>query len=387
MVDMGQRGASQDGHALLEATRKSLRGARVDSRGRLWSRAPHLDLRVGPSGLTRGLAIYEAIVRALAASGLPLGISEEGSYVQVGDERLRIALREQTVRRPHEPTGKELADAKRYGSPIRTDRWDHVPTGEFVFVIEDGYRWAGGRQWTETKTKKMETLLDSIVEGLRAGAVIKRENRLDRERQSREYEARRRADAESQARQAQEQIRIDALVREVEAWQQARLIREYVAVIRATVGVEIRQELHDWVEWAVAVAEKLDPLPRRRFGFGSRARLPRFERRETRSFLQSLLLEVLVFSPLAPRLSPVVALHLAPGLLPTRDRGVRLAYSDDQKLLSTTDRGSWRRSTPVERSGPSAATSLPTESSSQPTTRNSRFVRFFSTVATAGMCW
>jgi hypothetical protein len=189
------KGSSASRRALLiEQTRQCLRSAN-DHQGRLWSRMPHLDLRVSRKSLARGLAIWGTILDTIERSGIVITLEEGKTIALVDGERLQITVRERQIKAKHEPTAKELVDKARYPSLYSGDRWDLLPTGQFVFVLEDGLLWGARTQWIEGLRHRIEDHLGSIAQGLRAAAAAKSAHRieLDEKRHAFEDEARREA--------------------------------------------------------------------------------------------------------------------------------------------------------------------------------------------------
>src|SRR5688572_3058032 len=214
-------------HDLLEATRRCLQ----DHKGRLWSRTPHLDLRVGRKGLARGLAIWKTILDTIERSAVEVVLEDGKTLALVDGERLQMTVRERQVKAKHEPNAKERADMVRYPTLYAHDRWDLVPTGQFVFVLEDDLLWGARTQWIEGPRHRLEDHLDSIAQGLRAAAATKRAHRIESEEQSRLYAEKARRKAELEARRLEEQRKVDELLRQVQAWRQAVEIRQFVAAL------------------------------------------------------------------------------------------------------------------------------------------------------------
>jgi hypothetical protein len=154
-------------------------------------------------------------------------------------------------------------------------KWRRTPlppklaTGVMVLAIKDAY--GGRKRWTDGKPKSLESCLDDFVRALRRATEIRKAARRQREEEARrdeeestrqEQERRRRARIEAERRR--EERRVANLSRDVERWQRASALRAYVAEARALLaarGKEGSLELDGYFAWALARADRLDPLP------------------------------------------------------------------------------------------------------------------------------
>jgi hypothetical protein len=89
---------------------------------------------------------------------------------------------------------------------------------------------------------------------------VQRKAELEEEERERKRQAER---AERERQKRQEQARVDRLLKSAGAFQQAREIRKYVEAIRATQTDNTTcsgEELERWSQWALAEAERIDPV-------------------------------------------------------------------------------------------------------------------------------
>lgn len=133
--------------------------------------------------------------------------------------------------------------------------------------------------WQDDEQGKVETRITEIaVEVIltaelqyREGTVRSYEWRVQRKAELEEEERERKRQAERAERERQkrlEQARIDRLLKSAAAFQQAGAIRKYVEAIRATQtanAVCSSDELEQWSQWALAEAERIDPVFGRKF--------------------------------------------------------------------------------------------------------------------------
>ncbi len=76
-------------------------------------------------------------------------------------------------------------------------------------------------------------------------------------------EAQRRYQEEQRRKEAQ--ARVDSMILEVEAWERARRVRRYLRALQRTAleqngRIDPGSEMDRWLDWAHAVADRLDPL-------------------------------------------------------------------------------------------------------------------------------
>jgi len=123
----------------------------------------------------------------------------------------------------------------------------------------------GPRQaWRDGKRQKVEGLLPEFLVALEEEAVLIgkkiEEEQAEQARVTRERAARRIAVAEYQ----QEKSAVEDLCSKAEAWNQAEMIRRYVAAVQAkgTKDGASSQEVSpkEWLSWARAQADRIDPL-------------------------------------------------------------------------------------------------------------------------------
>jgi hypothetical protein len=110
------------------------------------------------------------------------------------------------------------------------------------------------REWNDTKTKRIEDRLRDVIIALYFAIEAERlrNERFRKEAARRAAEEQRRW--EQQERERREREAVQELLAEAKAWEDARRLRGYVAAMR-----EVYAKPPAWAEWALGVADRLDP--------------------------------------------------------------------------------------------------------------------------------
>jgi hypothetical protein len=133
--------------------------------------------------------------------------------------------------------------------------------------------------WQDDEQGKVETRITEIAIQIiltaelqyREGTMRSHEWRVQRKAELEEEERKKKRQAERAERERQkrlEQGRIDRLLKSAAAFQQAGVIRKYVEAICATQtdnSACSREELERWSQWALAEADRIDPVVGCRF--------------------------------------------------------------------------------------------------------------------------
>lgn len=142
-------------------------------------------------------------------------------------------------------------DPKRSYS-YETSEWR--PTGLLSLRFENYVDVPIRRQWNDTETKRIEQRLREILIALyiTIEAERQRNERFRQEAARRAVEEQRRW--EQQERERREREEVQTLLKEAQAWEDARRIRGYVATMR-----ELGTKPLEWVKWALCIADGMDP--------------------------------------------------------------------------------------------------------------------------------
>jgi hypothetical protein len=145
--------------------------------------------------------------------------------------------------------------------------------------ILKGYRSeASEATWQDDDAQKLEAKITDIAVHLiftaetdyRADTKRRFEWRVQRKAELEEEQRKRKLEAERAERERQKRIeqgRVNRLLKDAAAFQQAGEIRRYVATIRDTQARDVwsGEEFQKWSQWALAVADRIDPTVNKSF--------------------------------------------------------------------------------------------------------------------------
>ncbi|WP_072377335.1 hypothetical protein [Hyphomicrobium sp. NDB2Meth4] len=214
----------------------------------------------------RRLRIWNALLLALSAQGCSGSINDEKAQeitASIGISHLRLTL-EIIPLRGHAAKDADASKRERLRLSLKSYRHDGPPQ-----TLAD-----------DEPEKPIEQRLRAIIVDL---MVIGEERYRADQIQSHKWTVQRRHERIAEARKAREEAvrkereriaalekaRVDRLLDEAQALQRARDIREYVAQVRTlnpTLDPPMPDDaLEQWAHWALAQAERIDPVRSRRF--------------------------------------------------------------------------------------------------------------------------
>ena len=231
-----------------------------------------LDLQVTRNTLDRALRLMDTLLKALEPSGFTARVdAEKGETLLVGGgTTLTVSVVEQITRTSHTPTRAEVRARDRYYDSFRVGarveypnipQFDWQPTGRLTLTVGS---WPS-RKWNDTERSLIDARLSGIVAAIVGLAEAKRAKEEEEERRRRTYEeARAQYEAQVCAR-SEERRRLRSQFRDASRLQRANRLREFIAAVedRAHHDGEPTPEKLQWIEWAKAKADWIDPLVRR----------------------------------------------------------------------------------------------------------------------------
>jgi hypothetical protein len=179
----------------------------------------------------------DTLLKSLEPRGFTAQVDEEKGHTHLvgGSTTLTISIVEQVTRTSHTPTRSEVQARDRYYHSFRVGaraeypnipQFDWHPTGRLTLAVGS---WPS-RKWNDTERSLIDSRLSGIVAAIVGLAEAKRANEEEEERRRRTYE-------------------------------EARAL--YETQVRARDDDELTPEKQQWLEWAKAKADWLDPLVRR----------------------------------------------------------------------------------------------------------------------------
>lgn len=260
-----------DAHPLVLATKRASEGARFEEgHGRQGydPRRKHLDIRVSPEQLNRALLVASALIPATEAVGAKWVIDTKGeTWISFNRQRMKVRFIEKMRQvpwvHPERPPLKKGEIGRPNWDAIAYPHWKKVGTGELRFEVEAYLPTGIQRIWGGGK-RQLETELSAIVAQLPvlAAAIEAREARYAAERLSAEQKRQTRIQA---ARDAETlKLQRERLLLSAQGHQQAAAVRAYCEHISVryqaeTLTLEDRLQLEDWLSWARAQADHIDP--------------------------------------------------------------------------------------------------------------------------------
>jgi hypothetical protein len=207
----------------------------------------------------RRLKVLNSLFLALAKFGAKPFIGRDKARdlaVMVGNQTLQLRL--------DHPSAK----------PNRHGEWSTRPgkADTLQLAIVDGSSEKPKRTWSETSERKLDDQLTEIVVELivqgeidyREGARRLYEWRIQRKAELEEEVRKRKAEAERKAREQlikEEREAREALLTQARALRDAGDIRTLVAAVTAQArNLGSEEAAKDWASWALAVADRIDPL-------------------------------------------------------------------------------------------------------------------------------
>lgn len=155
---------------------------------------------LGPKAMDRALAWLDDFLRQAEALGMRFEADPSGARLNVDGEPVPFRLEEKSDKIPHTPTPAELkikADRERWAFAYRSDPWpkyDHRPSGRLSIHIEANPYSGLRRSFADGKTRRLEALIEDILEAFRthAAAIAERRRQAEIARLKSEAQQRRR---------------------------------------------------------------------------------------------------------------------------------------------------------------------------------------------------
>lgn len=263
-----------DPHPLVKAASKRLkqRDGWSDCKGLRSAPDEVLNLQVTKDAIERALRLVDTLIKKLETMGVTVSVDAQAktTWLDIQGIQVSFVLTEYVARSRHEATPAETKARERYWSQTRwgnphnlpfpsIPQYDYTPSG--ILTISAG-RWPG-RNWRDTGRTSLDDRLGEIVNGLFS---LAEEIRVKQEEERRREEARRLAEERYQflkERLEKEQARFKHLELEAHNYERASRLRVYADAVEQNALASpdgLTEEARNWLAWARAKADWLDPL-------------------------------------------------------------------------------------------------------------------------------
>ncbi|MGF6222002.1 hypothetical protein [Pseudomonas sp. YL-218 TE3947] len=254
-------------HPLVIKWLKCVKAAKTHE-GHLVTTGKHvLDARISSELIDRCALIFDTLIKESEVLGYTWRVtSDDKTLVEVDGEPLAIKLAERLSKQiipPPPPTPRRrTARWEPDFSLLRAPQFEWSSTGELSLQIDARTEYGKRKNWTDTKTGKIEEKLTSIFDGFEAIAESMKVLRLKNEEARRERMAEEAVRLERAKRQETHRRLCHKLVENTKRWEQAQRLRAFIQATcnaSATTSEHSQQQTALWAAWATSQANLLDP--------------------------------------------------------------------------------------------------------------------------------
>jgi hypothetical protein len=206
----------------------------------LGTHSGELDIEVSQPNINRALLFMDTFIKLIEARGHKL-VETNGTYIQIGNVKLEISLKEKRNRRI-------VKDKSNWTTA------EFTPSGVLSFKMREGsYRII---EWKDGKAR-IEKQLSNILSTLEIKADEIKEKEIESAKWRIEKEKERKVAELLKLQKSKEIAKFKELLNQVRRWHEAKLIREYIDAVKgeAVSGIDIQ----DWAEWGKRKADWYDP--------------------------------------------------------------------------------------------------------------------------------
>lgn len=259
-------------HPLVRAAAKRLKQRDGWSHANGLRSAPDevLNIEVTKGSLDRALLIADTLIAVLARQGISISVDAESkaTHFDVEGTLVSFTITEHVSRSVHETTPAEKRARDRYwnssdlGAGLMDypsiPQYDYHPTGRLTITLG---RWPS-RSWRDTDKSQLESRLEQVISGL---VSLAEEIRLKKEEEARQKEQRRLAEERYElfkTRYQSEEAAFKNLEAKAVSWERATRLRAYIEAVERFALSEgvLGEDMLEWISWARAKADWLDPL-------------------------------------------------------------------------------------------------------------------------------
>lgn len=226
-----------------------------------------LDAKISIGLIDRCALIFDALIKESEVLGFKWKVTNDKTLVEVDGEHLGIKLVERLSKHvippPPPPPPKRNTRWEPNFSLLRSPQFEWSSTGELSLQIEARAEYGKRKNWTDTKTGKIEKKLTSILDGFGTIAESVKALRLKNEEAHRERIAEEAVRLERAKREETHRRLRHRLVENTKRWELAQRLRVFIQATcdaGGDISDHTQQQTALWAAWATAQANLLDPL-------------------------------------------------------------------------------------------------------------------------------
>ncbi|WP_095054767.1 hypothetical protein [Pseudomonas sp. Irchel s3b2] len=255
-------------HPLVSKWLKCVKAAKAHEGHLVTTGKQVLDAKISPGLIDRCALIFDTLIKESEILGYRWKVaSDYKTLVEVDGEHLGIKLVERlnkhVIPPPPPPAPKRNARWEPDFSLLRAPQFEWSSTGELSLQIDARTEYGKRKNWTDTKTGKIEEKLTSIFDGFEAIAESMKVLRLKNEEARRERMAEEAVRLERAKREETHRRLRHKLVENTKRWEQAQRLRAFIQATcnaSASTSEHSQQQTALWAAWATSQANLVDPL-------------------------------------------------------------------------------------------------------------------------------
>jgi hypothetical protein len=219
--------------------------------------APADVLGVSKDSLPRALRIMHALIGETERRGYEVGWAQDtsqGLEIRIDGHMQTVTMEEERATREVVPTPDELAATKTYSWQRISPQVRKLPSGKLAVSVGDEGLCRTRRRWADRKRWSVEDRLGEVLATVEAQAREKEERRRAEEERTRQRQLtweQAMADAKTRFRRDRQATQ---LISQVEVWELASRIRRFCSAAERSGHAD-----KDWLTWARAHADEIDP--------------------------------------------------------------------------------------------------------------------------------
>ena len=236
-------------HEFIVATKRYHKEKKAKAKKRDWStrldETDVLSINVSDNLFSRSLRLMDVLIKTIEAKGYELSASNR-TVVSIRGQEYNIRLAEK-----HKQVKRETNHS--------WDSFDLEPTGNLVLRIDRTYPI---KEWSDTKTKKLEDKLSVILEWLELRAKQDELQEIESKAWRESYEKQKLQKEKLQKRKAEEIERTKLLLQDAKRYIRSKELNEYIKQFesKALLEKQLDEEVREWIKWGKAKADWIDPF-------------------------------------------------------------------------------------------------------------------------------